>query len=741
MEEEEKEKMMSHDGWKLAGPDLYPPEYCPDAVIKYTVSGPKTPKSLPRSLFNKVRNHLAFLGWRIECMVSDDSPKFRYTSPDGDSFFTLRQACQKLKQPARKMDSAMAQDCPKGFLGKQENDSDRDSFVDEPEYFPEAIVYWYLHGLERKTRKPEMKSKAKKHLLAMKWIFFYTEKAGRQELRYTSPAGKVYYSLRMACKGCIDEGGVPESILSLNNLSSCNEESLVPSQTEQSLSKRRRIDKTTDLAANTPQIRVDLDYIKDGGEGSEKLRHQDDQNASPRSGKVVGTFMNSRDDQNPVQPTTVQRLSKRVRHTSPSVLSRLIESNVVPLMAKVYYRGRGGQGRLAEGCITHDGIKCNCCNKVFQLSAFEVHAGSKNHRPAANIFLEDGRSLVDCQRQVVCNSKTSSASSRSNKHGLESYDVCAVCHKGGELILCDQCPSSFHKGCLGLKGIPDGDWFCPSCCCGICGEGKFEHTTELSVNADTGRVCDQCAHKFHIGCLRRSRGIVKLKNFSQNKWFCSDRCEFVSSGLCDLLGKPFSLGVDNLSWRLLKSMESDHPDPNVSSDSEVLVEIQSKLNEALDVMHECFESVKDPLTGRDLVADVIFNRGSELKHLNFQGFYTMVLERKGEVISVATVRVFENIAEIPLVATKFQYRRHGMCRLMIDELEKQLIAVGVVRLILPSAPSVLDTWTTKFGYSKVTESERLKFLNYTFLDFHDTILCQKLLMKELPAESCKTGRC
>ncbi|KAE8731316.1 hypothetical protein F3Y22_tig00002840pilonHSYRG01006 [Hibiscus syriacus] len=60
---------------------------------------------------------------------------------------------------------------------------------------------------------------------------------------------------------------------------------------------------------------------------------------------------------------------------------------------KWYYHG---------GRITRDGIQCNCCSKGFTLTAFEHHAGSTNHRPAANIILDDGtgRSLSDCQRQA-----------------------------------------------------------------------------------------------------------------------------------------------------------------------------------------------------------------------------------------------------------------------------------------------------------------------------------------------------
>lgn len=61
--------------------------------------------------------------------------------------------------------------------------------------------------------------------------------------------------------------------------------------------------------------------------------------------------------------------------------------------------------------------------------------------------------------------------------------------------------------------------------------------------------------------------------------------------------------------------------------------------------------------------------------------------------------------------------------------------LGVQRLILPAVPSVLNTWTGSFGFSKMTDSERLEFVDYTFLDFQDTIMCQKLLMRIPSAES------
>lgn len=52
---------------------------------------------------------------------------------------------------------------------------------------------------------------------------------------------------------------------------------------------------------------------------------------------------------------------------------------------------------------------------------------------------------------------------------------------------------------------------------------------------------------------------------------------------------------------------------------------------------------------------------------------------------------------------------------------------------MPAVPGVLNTWTKKFGFSVVGQSERANFFDYTFLDFQGTIMCQKVL-ERTPAE-------
>ncbi|KAI9200530.1 hypothetical protein LWI28_009480 [Acer negundo] len=506
-----------------------------------------------------------------------------------------------------------------------------------------------------------------------------------------SPIGKNCNSLRTACKLCMDEEGLRDTMASTKNSFSSSESSIIS-------------------------------RIK-----------SNDQKKPTKSSPVLQSSKAARPE---AQDPGSLNLNPR------TVLSWLIDNNVVMERAKVQYRGSEvHSSSLKKGRIGHDGIKCDCCITVFALGGFEVHSGSKEKRPSANIILEDGRSLLECQRQVLRDIKARS-SDRKVKNGEgyslhggddQSDDICSVCYHGGDIILCDKCPSSFHHSCLGLTEVPEGEWACPSCRCGNCGQSKFEDT-EYSTDDDMVRICDQCEHKFHMECMKKSTGVVKLKDYSKNKWFCSDKCENVYTSLNELLGRSFPLGVDNLTWTLLKSMveEEEHQDPNdVSIENEVFVQNQSKLNVALELMRECFEPVREVLTGKDLVQDVIFNCISNLNRLNFRGFYTVLLEKNEEIISVAIIRVYEKVAELPLVATRLQYRRHGMCSLFLNEIKKKLIELGVERLILPAVPALVETWTTKFGFSKMTDNERLQFLDYTFLDFPDTTMCHKLLAKTL----------
>lgn len=79
-------------------------------------------------------------------------------------------------------------------------------------------------------------------------------------------------------------------------------------------------------------------------------------------------------------------------------------------------------------------------------------------------------------------------------------------------------------------------------------------------------------------------------------------------GLNKLLGKPIQVGMGNLAWTLSRFINTDYLDVG-DRHIESVIETNCKLNVAVDVMHECFEPVKEPYAGRDLIEDIIFSGG------------------------------------------------------------------------------------------------------------------------------------
>ncbi|KAK6922794.1 Agenet-like domain [Dillenia turbinata] len=305
-------------------------------------------------------------------------------------------------------------------------------------------------------------------------------------------------------------------------------------------------------------------------------------------------------------------------------------------------------------------------------------------------------------------------------HGfLQNDTICTVCHYGGDLILCDYCTSSYHLGCMGIKDVPESKWFCPSCRCGLCGFRDSDNDDQKFSS-----VCHQCSHQYHLECLTGA-GLLNPGLNPPDK-FCSQKCFELCTHLHQLLGKSHPTSEEGITWTLMRSWRND-----CDSFDSIRINNRSELSSALSAMHECFEPVIEPLTGRDLVADVMYNSISKFKRLDFRGFYVMALQKSDEIISVATVRIHGlRLAEMPLIATCFKYRRQGMCRVLMNELEKMLFRLGVERLVLPAIPQHRETWESSFGFSEMLPNDRLNYLGYPLLGFQGTKLFQKVLKSE-----------
>ncbi|XP_061340321.1 uncharacterized protein LOC133286840, partial [Gastrolobium bilobum] len=377
--------------------------------------------------------------------------------------------------------------------------------LSEVEFCPD-VINQYGAGCESKMTREGLKTKAIKHLAYLGWRIEWTQHKncpGQRRYRYMSPNTqdkKVYYSIPQVCSHLKKESN-------MNFVLSQIDQSRMHSTVDNNLSN---LDVHHPIGASSPVEVVAESHTPDGLPiGNTNHKRTTKSKACPPKHKRNGL------------PTRVQNVNSPCL-SHQNVLSWLIDSNMVLPRSKVYYRGKGGKNTHdIEGRVTLDGIKCSCCQNVYRPGGFAIHAnGCYDCKPCASIFLRDGRSLLDCMIQLMHKNWAREALEKQcNDMCQGENDNFSVCHYGGELILCDKCPSAFHVECLGLEDIPDGDWFCPSCRCRICNEIKIQGTEDGDF-----LTCIQCEHKYHIGCLRKRAG-DKSRIYLKKNWLCGEECE------------------------------------------------------------------------------------------------------------------------------------------------------------------------------------------------------------------------
>ncbi|KAM0887419.1 hypothetical protein ACQ4PT_029067 [Festuca glaucescens] len=396
-----------------------------------------------------------------------------------------------------------------------------------------------------------------------------------------------------------------------------------------------------------------------------------------------------------------------------TILAVLMEKNIVRPTAKLSYRRTTRGPAVKQGTVTGDGYircLCGCGGRAFTVAEFAAHAGGKaTERASAQLFVGDRRSLSQCLVQLMRadvrknrSSPTPSPGARvKRKCTTEQGDgdcVCSVCADGGEMLLCDCCPSVFHHG--EFEPAPD----------------EFTDKTVI--------YCDQCEREYHVNCIR-SKG-DQLECCPEGPWLCSQKCSNIFQRLQGLVGRSIPTSVEGLSFTLFRSSK-------LPEEEAMAAEEHGKLRMAFDVLHECFVTLIEPQTQSDLSHDIVFNRESWLRRLNFRGFYVVGIEKDGELITVGTLRVYgDKVAELPLVGTRFAHRRQGMCHLLMNNLEKLLGELGVERLVLPAVPELLQTWTESFGFQAMSQSgvsDKLEIAEHTILCFQGTTMCHKFINK------------
>ncbi|KAK4441232.1 Increased DNA methylation 1 [Sesamum alatum] len=431
-----------------------------------------------------------------------------------------------------------------------------------------------------------------------------------------------------------------------------------------------------------------------------------------------------------------------------------------------------GKIRL-EGYKKDGAIFCTCCNEVVSPSQFEAHAGFASRRkPYMSIYTSNGVSLHQLSLELSKNRKSSTE---------ENDDLCSICEDGGDLLCCENCPRAFHTECVGISVIPQETWYCKYCqnmfekekfserdanaiaagrvpgvdpleditqrCirivgtfepdiggCAICRGHDFSNS---GFNGRTVIICDQCEKEYHVGCLKE-QNIDDLKALPKNEWFCCRKCSNINSALQKLIGDGEQRLPEALSDVLKKKCEGQDPHKNPEPEirwrllrgKKGTEDTRVWLSGAVTIFHDRFDPIADASTGRlDLIPHMVYGR--QFKDQDFCNMYCAVLMVNSVVVSAGIFRIFgEEVAELPLVATRSECQGKGYFQSLFYCIEGLLASLNVKDLVLPAADEAESLWRNRFGFKKLGQEQLDRYKkSYQMMIFQGTNVLHKSIPK------------
>ncbi|WVZ89324.1 hypothetical protein U9M48_035745, partial [Paspalum notatum var. saurae] len=433
----------------------------------------------------------------------------------------------------------------------------------------------------------------------------------------------------------------------------------------------------TESGANTDTQRNDLQIIVPVLPPPARKRKPPSAAAAPSSGRSCSLIARR---SSAVAPAP----EPAKKHT---ILTWLIDGGFASDGEKVFYvvpadDNGGAEKKVVSGAVTGTGVHCGCCDAVVPLPVFEAHAGGhRNHaaqQPWEKLLLVSGTSLLRRMQEAWEKERIEIFWSQEKEKSSSSLAMRKLVAKEKKGVIVERMMSSPRMKMM-VAGVKDSS----DDACGVCADGG-----ELLC-------CDSCTSTFHPECLT-----MKL-----------------SAKLSEMVGVT-NPTEDGFSWALLK-LQKDKPAS--SQDMPAVLESNVKLAVALGVLNECFNPVKDRRTKMDMLRQVVYSHGSEFKRLSYEGFYTMVLEKDGEVISAALLRIHgTKVAGMPFAATLPAYRKQGMMRRLVNAVEQVLASVQVEKLVIPAVADLRS-----FSFTPIDPESRENLKRFSLVVITGTTLLQK----------------
>ncbi|GFQ01017.1 chromodomain-helicase-DNA-binding protein 4 [Phtheirospermum japonicum] len=479
------------------------------------------------------------------------------------------------------------------------------------------------------------------------------------------------------------------------------------------------------------------------------------------------------------------RLTRKDLRMHKSVLA----DDVLPDGAALSYVMHG-EKRL-EGFKKDGAIFCTHCRDLVSPSQFESHAGFASRRkPYMSIYTSNGVSLHQLSLELSKTRKSNSAENDDLCSICEDGGVLLCCENcprafHSECVglscppqgtwYCKYCKNMFEKekyaerdaNAIAAGRVPGVDPLADitqRCIrivatfeadvggCAICREHDFSKSV---FDGRTVIICDQCEKEYHVGCLKEQE-IDDLQALPENEWFCSRQCSNIHSTLQKLIEDGEQMLPEDLSKALKEKNDTqvpaENPEPvitepvipeSVIPDSVIPEPVirwrllsgkrssedtRVWLSGAVSIFHDRFDPIADSSTGRlDLIPHMVYGRN--FKDQDFCNMYCAILMVDTVVVSAGIIRIFgDEVAELPIVATKTECQGKGYFQSLYFCIEKLLVSLSVKDLVLPAAGEAESLWKNRFGFERLDQEELGRYQKrYQMMIFQGTSVLHKLI--------------